>query len=132
MKKISILIIVVIILVVGILAVNTVPKKAEVSTNFVYEVIEDRSVLDQLEIEDKKNRGYEVIQQDDYYYLVIKHGEESVCYSKLEVNKVEVNGNNIEVHVQLPKGEGMGDAFSYPKAIIKLNQKPGKVKIRYN
>lgn len=132
MKKISILIIVVIILVVGILAVNTVPKKAEVSTNFVYEVIEDRSVIDQLEIEDKKNRGYEVIQQDDDYYLVIKHGEESVCYSKLEVNKVEVNGNNIEVHVQLPKGEGMGDAFSYPKAIIKLNQKPGKVKIRYN
>lgn len=131
MKKICILISVIIILVLGIVVISGITKEDEVS-NMVYEVIEDRDVIDQLEIEDKKNRGYEVIQQDDYYYLVIKHGEESVCYSKLEVNKVEVNGNNIEVHVQLPKGEGMGDAFSYPKAIIKLNQKPGKVKIRYN
>lgn len=131
MKKICIVIIVIIILVLGIVVISGITKEDEVS-NMVYEVIEDIDVIDQLEIEDKKNRGYEVIQQDDDYYLVIKHGEESVCYSKLEVNKVEVNGNNIEVHVQLPKGEGMGDAFSYPKAIIKLNQKPGKVKIRYN
>lgn len=132
MKKISILIIVVIILVVGILAVNTVPKKAEVSINFVYEVIEDRSVIRQLEIKDEKTQGYEIIQQNADYYLVIKYGKESNYYSKLEVNKVEWNGNKLKVNVQLPENEGMGDAFSYPKAVIKLNQKPKSVKIIYN
>ena len=132
MKKISILIIVVIILVVGILAVNTVPKKAEVSINFVYEVIEDRSVIRQLEIKDEKTQGYEIIQQNADYYLVIKYGEESNYYSKLEVNKVEWNGNKLKVNVQLPENEGMGEAFSYPKAVIKLNQKPKSVKIVYN
>lgn len=132
MKKISILIIVVIILVVGILAVNTVPKKAEVSINFVYEVIEDRSVIRQLEIKDEKTQGYEIIQQNADYYLVIKYGEESNYYSKLEVNKVEWNGNKLKVNVQLPENEGMGEAFSYPKAVIKLNQKPKSVKIIYN
>ena len=53
MKKICIVIIVIIILVLGIVVISGITKEDEVS-NMVYEVIEDRDVVEQLKIEDKK------------------------------------------------------------------------------
>ena len=34
--------------------------------------------------------------------------------------------------IKLPENEGVGDAFSYPIAVIKYNKKPEKIKIIYD
>lgn len=96
-----------------------------------YEIITDKNFANPLQVSNKTDRGYEIIEQDDFYYLVIRYGEENVYFSKLDVTKVEVDGKNIKVWVKLPETEGIGEAFSYPNAIIKLDEKPEKVKVVY-
>ena len=75
-----------------------------------------------------KNRGYEIVENNNEYYLIIYHGEEPVVFGDLEVLSVEIDKGNVKVEVRLPFG-GAYDAFSYPKAEIKFNKKPRRVKV---
>lgn len=129
MKKMWILIITIIIL--GIILIISIRPNNKKVSSMNYEIITDRDIINELKINNDKDRGYEIVQQDNFYYLIIKYGEEPTYYSKLEVTEVKIDGRNLKVYVKLPEDEGMGDAFSYPKAIIKLDQEPEKVDIRY-
>lgn len=131
MKKIWILIACIIIVLGAILIIN-IKSDDEQTSDINYEIITDRSIIRDLEINDAKKRGHEIIEKDGSYYLIINYGERSNYYSKLDVVNVEVNGKKLKVTVKLPDGEGMGEAFSYPNAIIKLDEKPEKVDIKYN
>lgn len=128
MKKISILIIGVIILCVILVAYVTNNKQE--NTNMNYEIITDRSIINQLKV-GNDDRGYELIEQDNFYYVIIHYGEQPSYYSTLKITKVEIDGKKVKITVALPKDEGMGDAFSYPKAIIRFDQKPEKIDISY-
>lgn len=50
-------------------------------------------------------------------------------FNYLEVTDIKINKENVTIKVKLPDNDGMGDAFSYPKAIIKFNKKPHNIKI---
>ncbi len=80
---------------------------------------------------DEKTRGYEVVEENNEYYLIIYNGEESVYYSSLEVLDVEIKNQKVNITVKLPDDEGMGEAFSYPKAVIKFDKEPKKVRVTY-
>ena len=60
----------------------------------------------------KNNRGYEVVEQNSEYYLIIYYGEMPVYYSSLDVLNVEIKGQDVKVYVKLLENEGIGDAFS--------------------
>ena len=63
--------------------------------------------------------------------LEAAHDEESVYYSGLEVKNVKVKGKVAMVDVKLPEGEGIGEAFSYPKAVIRFDKKPLLVRVNF-
>ena len=96
-----------------------------------YEIITNPTLIASFDVEDAKERGYEIVERDDTYYLVICYGEESVYYSGLEVKNVKVKGKVAMVDVKLPEGEGIGDAFSYPKAVIRFDKKPLLVRVNF-
>lgn len=81
-----------------------------------------------------KERGYNIITKDGEYYLVICYGEQSTYYSYLKVSNVKTSGYSIEVTVKLPDRDeyaSVGEAISYPKAVIKFNAKPKNIKVIY-
>lgn len=123
--------IIIIILVIGLALYSIIKNNVneDKKTYIDYEVVKELNDLN-IEINNKKERGYEIIQQDEAYYLVIKHGEEPTYFDGLEVVDITGNSKKMNVHVKLI-GAGIGDAFSYPKAIIKLKQKPEQVNIIY-
>ena len=96
-----------------------------------YEIITNPTLIASFDVEDAKERGYEIVERDDTYYLVICYGEESVYYSGLEVKNVKVKGKVAMVDVKLPEGEGIGEAFSYPKAVIRFDKKPLLVRVNF-
>lgn len=125
-KKIIILIsslVVVLLLIVGALYAFT----GSVS----YEVISDIKLVGSFDIEDATIKSYDVVKQDNEYYLVICYGEQSVYYSTVDVVNVKVVGKIVTVDVKLPEGEGLGDSFSYPKTAIKFDKKPLFVKVNF-
>lgn len=123
MKKYKVILFVIVLVLAVFLVINFWPKE-----NINYEIIRDLNVITTERITD---RGYEITKKDDSYYLVIYYGEVNTYYTSLNVDKVNVINNTVKVVVSLPKSEGMGEAFSYPKAIIKLDKEPKKVKITY-
>lgn len=131
MKKVYILIFVIIVIIIGGIFLLRNKSNEEKMQNINYEIITDRNIIRQLKISDNDDRGYEIVEYDNFYYLIIRYGLESVYYNKLVVVKVEVNGKNLKIQVELPENEGVGEAFSHPKAIIKLDQKPEKIQIEY-
>ena len=96
-----------------------------------YEVITDKQIINQIG-NNSKERGYELIEKNGYYYLIITYGEQPTFYDMLEVTKVKSFGKIVDISVSLPKNSGFGDAFSYPKALIRFDQKPEKIFINYN
>ena len=128
MKKIFILMIGVILLCVILVAYVTNIKQE--NTNMNYEIITDRNIINELKV-GNNDRGYELIEQDNFYYVIIHYGEQPTYYSTLKITNVEINGKKVKITVALPEGEGMGDAFSYPKAVIRFDLKPEKVYISY-
>ena len=81
-----------------------------------------------------KERGYNIITKDGEYYLVICYGEQSTYYSYLKVSNVKTSGYSVEVTVKLPDRDeyaSVGEAISYPKAVIKFNAKPKNIKVIY-
>ena len=96
-----------------------------------YEIITNPTLIASFDVEDAKERGYEIVERDDTYYLVICYGEESVYYSGLEVKNVKVKGKVAMVDVKLPEGEGIGEAFSYPKAAVRFDKKPILVRVNF-
>ena len=92
-----------------------------------YEIVSQDALPDTAR---SSERGYEIIKHDAYY-LVIHYGEMPVYYPGLDVKGVEVNGDSIKVSVELMAG-GMGDAFSYPSAVIKLDRMPKQININNN
>ena len=128
MKKYGLIVTIILILIL-IVITGVLLKKYKNNETINYEIITDTSAIEGTKSEN--DRGYEVVEKDNEYYLIIYHGEEPTYYSKLEVLNVEIKGKNVEVTVRLPKHEGMGDAFSYPKAVIKLDKEPEKINIIY-
>lgn len=125
-KKLIILIssiVLVLILIVGSIFVFT--------GSITYEVVSDTKLIGSFDIEDATIKSYDVVKQDDEYYLVICYGEQTTYYSMVEVSNVKVMGKVLIVDVNLPKDEGLGDAFSYPKAAIKLDKKPLFIKVNF-
>ena len=125
MKKI-LLILVLILIILAILITFILIK----STDLKYEVLSKASLV--TGTKDGKSRGDELVEMDNDYYLIIYYGEVSVNYSSIEVYDIISLGNNVIVKVRLPENDGFGDAFSYPKAIIKFNNKPNILKIIYH
>ena len=70
-----------------------------------YEIITNDTLIASFDIENARDRGYEIVERDDTFYLVINWGEVSQYYSKLEVTKVNVKGKVATVSVRLPKVE---------------------------
>ena len=125
-KKIIIMvtsIIVVLLLVVGALFIFT----GDVS----YEIVGDVKLVGSFDIEDATVKSYDVVKKDNEYYLVICYGEQPTFYSTVEVSNVSVTGKIVTVDVNLPRDEGLGDAFSYPKAAIKFDKKPLIVRVNF-
>ena len=125
MKKI-ILIIVTILAVVAALVLGFLFIRNDNNTFLKYEVIDNAN-----SIEGTKSgfdRDYEVVKNGNEYYLIIYAGEQPTT-DTLEVSNVEVDGKNVIVTVNLIMGSG--DAFSYPKAIIKFNEKPKSIEVIY-
>lgn len=116
-------ILVVLLLVIGCLFVFT----GDVS----YEVVSDVKLIGSFDIEDATIKSYDLVEKDGEYYLVICYGEQSTFYSTVEVSNVKVNGKIVTVDVNLPKDEGFGDAFSYPKTAVKFNKKPLFVSVNF-
>ncbi len=73
-------------------------------------------------------RDYEIIEKNNEYYLIIYGGEQPTT-DTLEVLSVKSNQKNVEIEVRI--NPGFGDAFSYPKAIIKFDKEPKKISIIY-
>lgn len=97
-----------------------------------YEIITNDTLIASFDIENARDRGYEIVERDDTFYLVINWGEESQYYSKLEVTKVKVKGKVATVSVKLPKSEdGLRYAFSYPKAVVRFDNKPLLVRVSF-
>lgn len=116
-------ILVVLLLVVGCLFIFT----GDVS----YEVVSDIKMIGSFDIEDATVKSYDLVKKDNDYYLVICYGEQSVFYSTVEVSNVDINGRIVTVDVNLPKDEGVGEAFSYPKTVIKFDKRPLFVKVNF-
>lgn len=140
MKKVVLLIIIVVFIVLaGVYGYLNMKKDFEINDTNIskarinYEIITDKEIIKALELEDKKEKCHEIIRKDNIYYLIIHYEEIPAYYSKLEVISVDIDGNKIEVKVKLPEGgfEGKGEAFSYPKAVIKLDKEPEKINIIY-
>ena len=88
-----------------------------------YEILKNPASF--VEARDIKKRGYEIIKKDGEYYLVVCYGEQSSYYSYAVVDKIIVNGSSVVVTIKLPDRDinaSVGEAFSYPKAIIKFNK----------
>ena len=56
---------------------------------------------------------------------------EKITGKTVEVSNVSVTGKIVTVDVNLPRDEGLGDAFSYPKAAIKFDKKPLIVRVNF-
>ena len=87
-----------------------------------------------IEARNIKKRGYEIITKNGEYYLAICYGEQSTYYSYLEVSDVKASGYSVVVTVKLPDRDinaSVGEAISYPKAIIKFNKKPKNIWVIY-
>lgn len=97
-----------------------------------YEVVSDTKLIGTFDIENALEKSHNIIEKDGEYYLVICYGEQTVFYSTVEVSNVEIKGRAVTVDVNLPKDEGIGEAFSYPKTAIKFDKKPILVDVNYN
>ena len=126
MKKIVLILISVLLVMGAFIFIKSSNEKTKVN----YEVITDKNIINEFEYKSKK-RKYEIIEKDNYYYVVISYGEEPNYYSKLDVTNVVIKDKNVDITVELPKGEGLGDAFSYPQAVIKFDLKPEKINVTY-
>lgn len=127
MKKKVFLIIAIIIVVIVIVATLFLFTGKSIG----YEIITNPTLIASFDVENAKERGYEIIERDNEYFLVICYGEETVYYSGLEVKNVKVKGKVAIVDVKLPDGEGIGEAFSYPKAVIRFDKKPLLVRVNF-
>lgn len=101
------------------------------SNDVSYEVVGDIKLIGSFDIEDATIKSYDLVEKDNEYYLIICYGEQPTFYSTIEVSNVKVNGKIVTVDVNLPKDEGLGDAFSYPKTAIKFDKKPLFVKVNF-
>ena len=126
MKKIVLILILAVLILGAFLFINKNDEKIQMS----YEIITDQNVIDEFEYKSKKWK-YEIIEKDNYYYVVISYGEDPNYYSKLDVTNVTIKNKNVDITVELPNGEGIGDAFSYPQAVIRFNLKPEKINVFY-
>lgn len=95
-----------------------------------HEIITNETLIASFDVENARERGYEVIERDDTFFVVINWGEENTYYSKLEITKVNVKGKVATIGVKLPK-EGQGDSFSYPKAVVRFDKKPTLVRVNF-
>ena len=137
MKKIIPYIIILLLLIIPIILFiniknkdNDNKEKNNTKDNLTYEIINDRNLLNNFTISNQK-RGHEIKKIDNNYYLLIYYGMQSTYYSFLDVESINTKDNKLNIVVKLPSNEGMGDAFSYPFVIIKLNNKPKDIKIIY-
>ena len=118
-----------IILIAIIISLIVILNKQDEAPIISYEVVTNEVNISGTK--DKKDRGYEIVEKDNNYYLIIYYGEQNSYYSSLEVIEISIKNEDIKVTVGLPKNEGMGDAFSYPKAIIKFDKEPNKIGVIY-
>lgn len=126
MKKYWVLIVLGVIIVIGALIYIICDKKNVNDGSLEYEILDQSDFITGNNSE--KIRGYEIVKKNNYYYLIIYHGEEPVYFDDLKVLNVGIRKEHVTVEVQLPFG-GFGDAFSYPKAQIKFNKMPKSVKV---
>ena len=126
MKKYRIIIAIVLIMIVLIAGYLINRKGSNAKIN--YEIIPKEKENYIEGTKSKYKRGYEVIEKDNEYYLII-YGGERTSTDELEVLNVETKRRNVKVTVRII--EGYGDAFSYPRAIIKFDKKPNKVNVIY-
>ena len=96
-----------------------------------HEIITNPSLVASFDVKDARQRGYEIIERNNTYYLVICYGESTVYYSALEVTNVKVKGKVAIVDVKLSEKEGIAEAFSYPKAAVRFDKKPIVVRVNF-
>ncbi len=128
MKKKSIILIIAIVIVVAMIGATLFLFTGK---TVGYEIITNKSLIASFDVENAQDRGYEIVERDNTYYLVINWGEESQYYSQVEVTKVNVKGKVATVSVKLPKGDVAGDAISYPKAVVRFDEKPSLVRVNF-
>ena len=126
MKKYWVLIVLGIIIVIGAVLYFIINNKNINDGSLEYEILDQNDFI--TGNNDETIRGYEIVEKDNYYYLIIYHGEEPTSFDDLKVLSVGIRKEHVTVEVQLPVG-GIGDAFSYPKAQIRFNKMPKNVKI---
>ena len=119
-----------IIILIVVIGISLMPS-SNIDSGINYEVITELATIQDLNISKSTSRKYEIIEKNEEYYIIIHYGEEPTYYSNLQVENVTVNKKSITIEVKLPKNEGMGDAFSYPIAVIRVDQKPENINIKY-
>lgn len=128
MKLKKIMLIIAIVIVVAMIGVTLY---LFASKSIGHEIITNETLIASFDVENARERGYEIVERDDTFYVVINWGEESAYYSKLEVTKVNVKGKVATISVKLPESEGQEDAFSYPKGVVRFDKKPVLVRVNF-
>lgn len=101
----------------------------EIKSN--YEVITDSEVIHNLNISRSETRKYEELEVEGEHYIIVYYGECPHYFNTLDVTNVKITGSKITIDVKLPTGEGVGDAFSYPYAVIKVDKKFERIVVNY-
>ena len=76
---------------------------------------------------DDKNRGTEVIEYNNEYYVIIKMGEKNSGGYSIKVTDVKIDKPNVTIHVkenEPPEGSMVTMAFTYPYTVVKFDFKP--------
>ena len=81
-----------------------------------------------------KNKGVEVVEFNDNYYVFIKLGTHSTGGYSIKIEKIETSGRNARIYVKTESpriGEAVTMAFTYPYATVMFNERPN-IKVLYN
>lgn len=98
-----------------------------------YEIINDEEIIGNLNIDNIKENGYKIIENDKDFYLIISYGEVISCCDNLSIKDIKINEKNIKVEIEYADVcDCIPNKTIYPKVVIKLNQRLNNININNN
>lgn len=94
----------------------------------------DYSIADFEQKSDYNDKGYELISENDKYYLIIGIGEKNTAGYSITISEVHKKGNDLIFYIEehSPKeGEYTSQIITHPVIKLQINEKPEKIKV-YN
>lgn len=108
---------------------NDVPLSYEIVSDYAND---NPELVESLKIDNIVKRGYEIIEKDNFYYLIVSYGKAVSCCGKIGVTDVKVKENDLIIDVDfIDMCDCLYFNTTHPKAIIKLNTVPNSIKINF-